>query len=362
MPAYYYYSALRGTQTTIDGSSVDYNYAPTVGGDWVWSGTSTSFVMVEENSAGVYFNGDEDANEYVDVNDRIGGYWGQHVTIDGTDRQIIWDYTFEVTDGTTTWQIGVIDVDLNNDNDLQDAGEDGYFLVFPDGFPPENMALTVGNITQNSASTPHGAGGLEAEVVCFAAGTTIDTPRGPRPVEALRAGDLVTTLDAGPQALLWSGRSTVSATGRLTPVVFEPGAIGNTRRLIVSPQHCIHVSGAETELLSGEREVLVRAAHLVGMPGIHRIFDPPTVHYHHLLFARHHLVIAEGVPSESLFPGPHAMAALSPENRARVLHLIGDPACYGPMARPVLSRAEALCLSEKSLARKGEKEFASQIL
>lgn len=56
--------------------------------------------------------------------------------MDGVDRQVIWDYTFTVTDGTNTWRVGVIDVDLNNDNDVQDAGENGYFLVFPDGMPP----------------------------------------------------------------------------------------------------------------------------------------------------------------------------------------------------------------------------------
>ena len=355
MPAYFYYSALRGTQTTVDGAPVDYNYAPPLGGSWVWTGPSTSFVLVEENSAGQLFNGDEDANEYVDVNDRIGGYWGQHVTIDGTDRQVIWDYTFELTLGATTYRVGVIDIDLNNDNDLQDAGEDGYFLVFPDGFPPENTALTVGGIVENDASTPHGPDGLNAKVVCFAEGTAIDTPAGPRRVEDLRAGEPVDTLDSGARPLLWRGVSEVAAEGPLRPVVFEPGALGNARRLTVSPQHAMLVCGAEAQLLSGESEVLVRAVHLAGRPGIHRRFDPPVIRYHHLLFDRHELVLSEGVPSESLFPGPQTLAALDPANRARVLKRIGDPAGFGPMARPVLTRAEALCLPGAALAAGGAK-------
>ncbi len=39
--------------------------------------------------------------------------------------------------------------------------------------------------------------------VCFANCTQIDTPRGPRIVEALRMGDLVDTLDHGPRPVRW---------------------------------------------------------------------------------------------------------------------------------------------------------------
>ncbi|MBM3612938.1 MAG: hypothetical protein FJX19_08220, partial [Alphaproteobacteria bacterium] len=45
----------------------------------------------------------------------------------------------------------------------------------------------------------------EKGVICFAAGTLILTDRGARPVEGLRAGDGVVTLDRGVQPLRWAG-------------------------------------------------------------------------------------------------------------------------------------------------------------
>ena len=179
MPVFYAYTfALRGTQTLVNGSPNNYAFAPT--GTWSYSGNTTYFV-VEENDGATLFNGDDDANEFVDAPERIGGTWEQTAVVDGAERQIIWDYTFTVTDGTTTWRIGVIDVDLNNDNDVNDgtdAGaddEDGYFLVFPDGMPPPNTDLTIGGIIENDASTPHLD--LGAQIVCFAAGTEIEIGR-----------------------------------------------------------------------------------------------------------------------------------------------------------------------------------------
>jgi len=159
VPVFYAYTfALRGTQTTVNGAPNNYAFAPS--GTWSYTGNTTYFV-VEENDGATVFNGDGDVNEEVDPNERIGGAWEQTTTIDGTPRQVIWDYTFEVTDGTTTWRIAVIDVDLNNDNDLNDgtdAGaddEDGYFLVFPDGMPPPDTDLTIGGIVANGDNTPH---------------------------------------------------------------------------------------------------------------------------------------------------------------------------------------------------------------
>ena len=38
---------------------------------------------------------------------------------------------------------------------------------------------------------------------CYAPGTMIDTPDGPRAVETLQVGDLVMTLDHGPQSIRW---------------------------------------------------------------------------------------------------------------------------------------------------------------
>jgi hypothetical protein len=42
-------------------------------------------------------------------------------------------------------------------------------------------------------------------VICFTPGTRLATPAGPVPVEALREGDMVDTVDGGAQEILWIG-------------------------------------------------------------------------------------------------------------------------------------------------------------
>lgn len=336
MPVFYSYGfALRGTQTTVDGNPVDYNFAPS--GTWRYSGPTTSFV-VNENDGATVFNGDGDANEFVDVNERIGGAWQQTVFIDGNEQQIIWDYTFTVTDGTTTWQVAVIDVDLNNDNDLSDAGEDGYFLVFPDGLPPPETDLTTGGIVENDDNTPHL--GLGAQVVCFAAGSLIDTPAGPIRIEELGPGDLVNTAHLGAQPIRWAGQTTVPALGDLAPVVISKGTFGNRSDLIVSPQHALLLSDWRAEMLFGEDQVLVRAIDLLGMDGVYRKTGG-TITYCHILLDQHHLVRSAGLWSETLYPGAVALGAVNACARREIDRLFPDLGDYGPMAARCLRGYEA---------------------
>ncbi|MEO0402078.1 MAG: Hint domain-containing protein [Pseudomonadota bacterium] len=340
MAVFYAYTfALRGTQTTIDGAEVNYAFAPD--GTWQYTGDTTYFV-VEENDGATVFNGDGDTNEFVDTNERFGGAWEQTAFVDGVERQIIWDYTFTVTDGTTTWRIGVVDVDLNNDNDLNDAGEDGYFLVFPDGLPPPNTDLTTGSIVENDDSTPHL--GLGAQVVCFASGSLIDTEDGPRPVQDLEPGDLVLTSADGLQPVQWSGATTVAAMGDLAPIVITAGTLGNDRDLVVSPQHAILLTDWRAELLYGQDEVLVRAVDLLGMDGVYRK-PGGLVTYCHILLDRHHVVRAHGVWSETLYPGSVAMGAVNDAARDEITELFPDLATYGPMAAPCLRGYEARLLA-----------------
>ena len=346
MPVFYGYTfALRGIQTTVNGAPNDYAFAPT--GTWSYSGNTTYFV-VEENDGATVFNGDGDVNEEVDPNERFGGAWEQTAFVDGVERQIIWDYTFEVTDGTTTWRIGVIDVDLNNDNDLADGAdagaddEDGYFLVFPDGMPPPNTDLTIGAIIENDDSTPHLD--LGAQIVCFAAGTEIDTPNGPVRVETLSAGDLVLTGADGAHPIRWAGASTVPAQGDLAPIIITRGTLGNDRDLVVSPQHGILLSDWRAELLYGQDEVLVRAKDLLNMDGVHRK-PGGLVTYCHILMDRHHVVRAHGVWSETLYPGAVAMGAVSPAAQAEIAGLFPDITAYGPTVAPCLRGFEARALA-----------------
>ncbi|PTX54193.1 Ca2+-binding RTX toxin-like protein [Litoreibacter ponti] len=150
-------------------------------------------------------------------------------------------------------------------------------------------------------------------VACFAAGTLIATPQGEVSVERLRPGDLVETLDHGPQPLVWVasrrlGRAELTAHPKLKPVLLGAGAFGQARELVVSPQHAVL-------LRHGGREELVRAVHLARGSGhkVRRMRGCREVTYVHLLFDAHQVIFANGRATESLYPGPEALKALSEE-------------------------------------------------
>lgn len=330
MPEFYsYQNALLGTQTTINGAAPNYGAGPGTGGTWSWSGTSTSF-LVTENDGAFNFNGDGPGNglvnEEIAAQEQIGGTWQQTVEIGGADRVAIWDYTFELTaaDGTV-YRVAVIDVDLNNDadvgqgNNAGDPGEDGYFLVFPDGIPPPDTDLTIGPIVANGPSVTHAS--LGAQVVCFCRGTRIATPDGITLIEDLCTGDRVMTQDNGRQAIRWIGSRKIGlgpgeAFDRFRPVRITAGALGQgypIRDLLVSRQHRMFVSSKISMRMFNAQDALVAAIKLTELPGIFVDHDIEEVEYFHILLDRHEIVFAEGAPSESLFAGPEALKTVPQE-------------------------------------------------
>jgi hypothetical protein len=116
----------------------------------------------------------------------------------------------------------------------------------------------------------------------------------------------VLTLDHGLQPVRWHGCRGVPALGNRAPIRFAPGTIGNERELLVSAQHKILVSGWRAELFFGEAEVLVAAVHLVNADTIYRA-PRRYIDYHHLMFDRHEMLLAEGVATESLYPGKYIL-------------------------------------------------------
>ncbi len=195
--------------------------------------------------------------------------------------------------------------------------------------------------------------------VCFAAGTRIETPFGPRPVESLCIGDLVTTLDHGPQPLRWVGDWQTMADVGALPIQIEAHALDNDRLLRVSPLHLLLIEGGDCEMLFGEAEVLVSAKELVGLPGISALARRQRVRYHHLMFDRHQIIFAEGTPAESLYPGPMALDQL-PDLQLRDMesHFLQgelEGLAVQPTARRVLRAIEARVLREWRLQKPGTK-------
>ncbi len=159
--------------------------------------------------------------------------------------------------------------------------------------------MTETYASEDHLPDPGRAPGTGQPIACFTTGTRIMVPGGDCPVERLEPGMTVETLDHGPQRLVWVGRRGVSGKGPLVPVVFEPGAIGNDRRLRLSAQHRLLLECPRAKEIYGRAQVLVPAISFVGLPGI-TLEPADDITYFHLLFDRHELISAEGVVCESL--------------------------------------------------------------
>lgn len=154
-----------------------------------------------------------------------------------------------------------------------------------------------------------------AEVVCvsFAAGTMITLPGGAqRAIEALVPGDRVLTRDHGAQEIRWIGKATLRARGGFAPVVIAAGTLGNRADLIVSPHHRIFLYQLGPKRLGGTAELLVQARHLVDGDRVTRR-EGGFVDYHSLVFDRHEIIYAEGIPAESLLVNEATVSLLPPE-------------------------------------------------
>ncbi|SEQ29474.1 Hint domain-containing protein [Thalassovita taeanensis] len=173
--------------------------------------------------------------------------------------------------------------------------------------------------------------------ICVTRGTWIETDRGPKAVETLRVGDLVSTLDNGLQPIRWIGSRPVPGVDKLAPVHIRAGALGNMRDLWVSQNHRMLVRGPKAELLFGERDVLVAAKHLVDDHAI-RIVPCAEVDYFHFMFDDHQIVFAEACPTESLYPGKQSLRAVTAKARGEILSLF--PELEHDQTNAVLSRYE----------------------
>jgi hypothetical protein len=195
-----------------------------------------------------------------------------------------------------------------------------------------------------------------APVPCFAAGMQIQTPDGPRPIENIRAGDLVETVGHGPRPVRWAGRARVrfgAGPHRLKPVLIRAGALAAgvpDVDLVVSPQHRILISDWRCELLFGMNQVLAPAKGLVNGRDIFRLDACRAVDFVHILFERHEIVTVNGTQAESLYPGTRSMnglgAGASTEIRALFADLRGPAGSSNwQLARPEITVREAKMLA-----------------
>ena len=206
-------------------------------------------------------------------------------------------------------------------------------------------------------------------VVCFGKGTAIRTPRGDVLVEDLRVGDLVTTMDNGPQKIRWINTRSYDAEqmqkgSHLHPVLIKRGTFGAERDLLVSQQHGV--------LVGQSGDSFARAKHLAdAAKGVRIAKGKKSVTYVHLMFDDHQVIFAENVPSESFYPGPMALSQMSKPHRAafsKVLPALGTgrvsreevAKIYGPTARVFLKKKQVL--NQHGVPARGKGKTPSRLI
>jgi hypothetical protein len=218
--------------------------------------------------------------------------------------------TVENTLGATGTLTAVADIDgaWVTQGETLDLGDGTYTVTMQDLLPsttndgtvtaggavtPASYSLTLDVDNTSNALTTNDI--VVASVPCFRSGTRIATPDGETPVEALRAGDRVLTIDGGAERIVWMGHRRVDCArhpdpARVWPVRIAAHAFadGQPRRdLYLSPDHAVFAGG-----------VLIPVKHLINARTVAQC-RVASLTYCHLELERHAVVLAEGLAAES---------------------------------------------------------------
>jgi hypothetical protein len=210
-----------------------------------------------------------------------------------------------------------------------------YAMMAPDGDKVDLLFLRLaGGAGFALPLSPVGAGvdytllsveaapeGLQlADLLClsFARGTMITLTDGSqRAIEALVPGVEVLTRDHGRQTVRWIGHARLRAVGAFAPVVITAGTIGNDGDLILSQHHRVFLYQRQRVPGLATSELLVQARDMVDGEAVY-LREGGFVDYFSLVFDRHEIIYAEGVPSESLMVNDATVNRLPPEIAAEV--------------------------------------------
>ena len=262
------------------------------------------------------------------------------ITLKDSDNNEYKAWAVEVEDGTGPNYDNVVGLTFEGGN-VPPSGEE---LTVTENLDLYNLSDDTDKELEYSAGVP-----------CFTAGALIETPEGPRPIEALEAGDLVLTRDNGPRPVRWIARrhldaNALRAAPHLRPILFEAGSLAPgvpARRTRLSPQHRVLMTGPQAELHFEDSEVFAKAKHLTGRGGVGRDDHSRSVTYVHLLLDRHEVLMADGMWSESFRPGETIRRDGDADMMAELGELFPDiirAIDRSKLARPELRRWEAALL------------------
>ena len=313
------------------------------GDDTLYGGNSNDTLIGGEGADVMFGGADEDWFAGLTDGDVIDG------NEDGEDFDTL---DFRVLDSESAGQIVTDFTTITFDN------PDGSGGTIELNFDPGN--------SENGTATYYDASGdqigedleffnIENIIIpCFTPGTKIATIRGERLVEELEVGDRIITRDNGIQEIRWLGHRELSngmMKDNLRPIRIGKGALGGglpERDMMVSPNHRMLLANEKAAYFFEEREVLVAAKHLVGMPGI-EVAEVEATTYIHFMFDQHEVVLSDGTWSESFQPGDQTLSGLEEEQRTEIFELF-----------PELQQPEGV--ASYAAARRSLKKYEAQLL
>jgi len=132
-------------------------------------------------------------------------------------------------------------------------------------------------------------------ISCFAAGTAIQTPEGPLPVETLTLGRHVMTHRGDSAKIVWIGKRTIDCRRHPNPDSVRPVSVAAnafgpglpSRDLLLSPDHAVFI-----------QDVLIPIRYLINDETIGQI-AVRKVTYYHIELPAHDVILAEDLPVES---------------------------------------------------------------
>ena len=262
----------------------------------------------------------------------------QDVTVNGTTylagSQVELEFAFQTTTGETFW---IIRIDGDN------VGISGPTLPTPGS----SYTVDTDDGTNDGQMIPID------QVPCFTAQSQILTPNGWRQISDLSLGDRIVTADNGTQEIRWIGAKRLASVylpNHLKPVLIPKDAFGEGhpfQDIVVSPQHRFLIKKWECQMLFGDSEAFVAAKWL---QSAHQL-NPLVVEYWHVMFDQHEVIFANGLETESFFPGMGGLKSLGSRSQEEVFqlfpHIKNDAGSYGATSRFCLNAREYSMLADR---------------
>lgn len=312
-----YTNGATGTLTTSDGGSVGYTVLGNATTD-SRPNTDQGALVTADSSQSVRVDFDEIVHGMTISVDRSNPGEVYYFVVDGV--QI--DLNAAIASGDVIFtQTGAQTQVISADGGITGTGtfDDGSLAFLHFQSPVQTIQIYGTGATASDFDLFEiGIDSDDFRIVCFAEGTMIRTPDGPRDVADLQKGDLVCLYDSAPRPVVAVEdrkvtRRCLHDEPRFAPILIRKDALAPgypSRDLRVSRQHRILIASRAAKRIFGATEVLIPAIHLVGLPGIEIDRRATAVTYYHVLLDDHAIILANDAPAETLYMGPMARKAV----------------------------------------------------